>query len=129
MAQSLNTTVDLTMSGNSYLGIGSYGKIMVGDKAFEFYNDRNVENYIQIPWEEVDYISASVLFKGKWINRFAIFTKTNGSYSFSGKDNKKLLRAINKYITSDRLLKSLTFTQVIVRGLKALLPKKKSNNK
>lgn len=124
MAQSLNTKVDLTMDATSYLGLPTYGKIMVGDKAFEYYNSRNVEDYIQIPWEEVDYIAASVLF-GKWINRFAIFTKQNGNFSFSAKNNKKLLRAVNQYIESERLVRSLTFLQVIKRGLKSLLRIKK----
>ena len=96
MAQSLNTKVDLTIPATSYLGISDYGKVMVGDKAFEFYNEKNVEDYIQIPWDEIDYISASVLFKGKWISRFAIMTKSNGHFTFSSRDNKKLLRAINQ---------------------------------
>ena len=54
MVQSLNTKVDLVMKGTSYHGLTTYGKIMVGDKGFEFYNDHNVQDYIQIPWEEVD---------------------------------------------------------------------------
>ena len=128
MVQSLNTKVDLTIPGTSYLGISSYGKIMIGDKAFEFYNDRNVEDYIQIPWEEVDYIAASVMFGGKWISRFAIFTKQNGHFSFSTRDNKKTLRAINAYIESNRLVRSITFGQVIKRGIKSLLIKGKRVN-
>lgn len=120
MAQSLNTKVDLTISGTSYLGISNYGKVMIGDKAFEFYNERNVEDYIQIPWEEVDYIAASVMFSGKWISRFAIFTKKNGHFSFSTRDNKKTLRAVNQYIESDKLVRSITFMQVIKRGIKSL---------
>ena len=79
MAQSINTKVDLVMNGTSYLGLNSYGKIMIGDKGFEFFNERNVDDYIQIPWEEVDYIIASVLFKGKKIPRFAVQTKKNGT--------------------------------------------------
>lgn len=82
MAQSLNTKVDLTIKATSYFGMTSYGKVMVGDKAFEFYNDRNVNDYIQIPWDEVDKIAASVLFKGKWISRFVIMTKSSGNFSF-----------------------------------------------
>ncbi len=120
MAQSLNTKVDLTISATSYLGISNYGKVMIGDKAFEYYNDRNVEDYIQIPWEEVDYIAASVLFGGKWISRFAIFTKENSHFSFSTRDNKKTLRAVNQYIESDKLVRSITFMQVIKRGIKSL---------
>lgn len=124
MAQSLNTKIDLTINGTSYLGLASYGKIMVGDRAFEYYNDRNVEDYIQIPWEELDYIAANVMFGGRWISRFAIFTRKNGYFSFSSKDNKKLLRAINKYIPGERLQKSPTLIQVMKRGIKAIFKKK-----
>ena len=126
MAQSMNTKVDLTIPATSYLTMSSYGKIMIGDNAFEFYNDRNVEDYIQIPWEEVDYIAASVMRKGKWINRFVIFTKRNGKYSFSARDNKLVLRTIRNYIPADRLVKSDTFFGVISKGLKAILFKKKN---
>lgn len=125
MAQSLNTKVDLTLSGTSYMGLASYGKVMVGDKAFEFYNDRNVEDYIQIPWNEVDHVAASVLFRGKWINRFAIFTKNNGHFTFSTRENKKVLRAVNKYIDSSRLVKSVTFFQVLKQGVSRIFKRKK----
>ena len=40
---------------------------------------------------------ASVMFKGKWIPRFAVVTKNNGIL-LSSRDNKALLRAINKHI-------------------------------
>jgi hypothetical protein len=123
MAQSLNTKVDFTIAASSHRGLGTTGKVMVGDHAFEYYNDKNVEDYIQIPWEEVDYISASVLF-GKWINRFAIFTKRNGSFTFSAPDNKQLLRAVRKYEPEERMYKSLNFFQVIGRGLKAIFIRK-----
>ena len=123
MAQSQNTKVDYVVKASSFLGLNSVGKIMIGDKAFEYYNDKNVEDYIQIPWEEVDYISASVLF-GKWINRFAIFTKRNGSFTFSAPDNKQLLRAVRKYVPEERMYKSLNFFQVIGRGLKAIFIRK-----
>ena len=69
MVQSLNTKVDLTVKATSYLGLANYGEVMVGDKAFEFYNEKNIRDYIQIPWEEVNCVMASVMFKGKWIPR------------------------------------------------------------
>ncbi len=122
--QSQNTKVDLVIDGTSFLGLSSYGKIMVGDKAFEFYNSSNPKDYIQIPWNEIDYISASVIFKGRWINRFAIFIKSGQSLSFSSKDNKLLLRTIAKYIKKEKLVKSLSFTDVIIRGIKGLFKKK-----
>ncbi len=65
MAQSINTRVDVVVEATSYQGLTNYGKIMVGDKGFEFFNTRNVNDYIQIPWEEVDYVIASVMFKGR----------------------------------------------------------------
>lgn len=43
MAQSLNTKADYSTEGIAYLGFAEYGKILIGDVAFEFYNDRNVE--------------------------------------------------------------------------------------
>lgn len=125
MVQSLNTTVDMTIKATSYLGLSNYGKVMIGDRAFEFYNERNVKDYIQIPWEEVDYVTASVLFGGKWLPRFAIMTKKNGNYTFSTRDNKAVLRAINKYVESDRLVRSLSFFQVVKRGVTNIFKRKK----
>lgn len=126
VAQSMNTKVDLTINGTSYAGISDYGKIMVGDKAFEFYNDRDVNKYIQIPWEEVDKVIASVYFKGKWIPRYALQTKRNGTYAFSSKEPKKVLRAIREYVPEDQIVRSLTFFQVLRRGVKSKLGGKKS---
>ncbi len=120
MAQSLNTKVDLVMNGTSFLGINSYGKIMVGDKAFEYYNDRNVGDYIQIPWEEVDYVVASVMFKGKYIPRFAIQTKKAGTYSFAAKQPKKLLRAIRNYVPADRMRRSLSLPDVVKQNIQII---------
>ncbi len=124
MVQSLNAKVDLTIKATSYLGMANYGQVMVGDKAFEFYNERNVRDYIQIPWEEVDYVMASVMFKGKWIPRFAIYTKKNGYFAFSTRDNKAALRAINQYIPGERMVRSLSFFQVLKRGLSNLFHRK-----
>ena len=124
MVQSLNTKVDLTIKATSYLGLTNYGKIMVGDNAFEFYNDKNVRDYIQIPWKEVDYVMASVMFKGKWIPRFAVVTKKNGKFIFSSRDNKALLRAVNKYVASENLVRSLSFLDIIKRCIKSLFSKK-----
>ena len=76
MVQSLNTKVDLTVKATSYLGLANYGEVMVGDKAFEFYNEKNIRDYI------------------------------------------------HKYIPSENLVRSLSFFQVIKRGLKSLFRKK-----
>ncbi|KFN92759.1 putative regulator [Tetragenococcus muriaticus PMC-11-5] len=39
-----------------------------------FITKKTAQDYIQIPWKEVDYVVANVLFKGKWIPRYAIET-------------------------------------------------------
>lgn len=124
MAQSMNTKVDIVVKATSYQGLNSYGKIMIGDKAFEYYNDRNPEDNIQIPWEEVNYVIASVVFK-KYIPRYAIETKENGIYSFSSKKPKDVLRAIRVYVPSERLVRSLGFFDVLKRGIKSIFKKKK----
>lgn len=123
MVQSINTKVDLVEKATSYHGLTSYGKIMIGDRGFEFYDDRNVNDFIQIPWGEIEYVAASVMFKGKKIPRFALHTKQNGDFSFSARDSKKVLRAVNKYIPDDKMLRSLTFMDVMKRKINNLLHK------
>ncbi|MFY0866092.1 DUF956 family protein [Enterococcus faecium] len=124
MVQSINTKVDLTINATSYLGIAEYGKIMIGDKGFEFYNERDARKFVQIPWEEVDYVIASVMFKGKWIPRFAIQTKRNGTYSFSSKKPKMVLKAIREYVEPSHMVKSLSSVDVIKRGIKGIFKPK-----
>lgn len=118
MVQSINTKVDLVIDATSHINLTDYGKIMIGDKGFEFYNKRDARKFIQIPWEEVDYVIASVLFKGKWIPRYAIQTKRNGTYTFSSKDPKKVLRATREYVEPNRMVQSLGFFDVIKRNFK-----------
>ena len=120
MVQSQNTKVDYTERASSLSGLTTYGDVMVGNAAFEFYNERNPEDYIQIPWDQVDYVAAEVL-PGKKIARFAIFTKENGHFSFSTRDNKATLRAMRAYIPEDRLQRSPSFADVMKAGAKSLL--------
>ena len=108
MAQSLNSKVDLTIKATSFAGLSTNGNVMVGNKAFEFYNERNVEDCIQIPWDTIDRVEASVLFN-KSISRFVIFINEKTYFTFSTKDNKKTLRAIREYVPADRMLRSLSF--------------------
>lgn len=89
MAQSLNTKVDLVMDATSFHGMNNYGKIMIGDRGFEYYNEKKMNDYIQIPWEEVDYVIASVMFKGKYIPRFAIQTKKKRNLYLCSKESKR----------------------------------------
>ena len=120
MAQSQNSSVDLALKATSFQGLTTYGDVMVGNAAFEFYNEKNPEDYIQIPWDQVEYVAAEVL-PGKKIARFAIFTKENGHFSFSTRDNKATLRAMRAYIPEDRLQRSPSFADVMKAGAKSLL--------
>lgn len=121
---SMNTQLDLVIPGTSHIGLNSYGQIMVGDKAFEFYDERDPNNYVQIPWEEVDLVVASIYFGGKWIPRYGFQTKKNGMLNFSSKNPKKVLRAVRLYIAPERIVRSLTFFQVLKRGVKTMFTKK-----
>lgn len=114
MAQSLNSSVDHTCKATSFSGMGTYGHVMVGNAAFEFYNERNPEDYIQIPWEEIDHIAAEVV--GKKIVRFAIFVRQGGHFGFSTRDNKATLRAVREYVGEDKLVRSASFFDVIKAG-------------
>lgn len=121
MAQSLNTKVELTIKATSFMGLATYGDMMVGDRALEFYNERNREDFIQIPWDCIDHIAASVMNRDKTIARFAVFTTLNGNtFSFSTRDNKKTLRAIRDHIGDEKLVRSPTFFGVLKRGVASI---------
>lgn len=111
MIKSINTKVDLTKDSTWFRSIPSYGKVMIGDKAFEFYSDHNVMDFVQIPWKEITYVVADVKFHGKYIPRFEIRTKANDNFIFTTKNPKETLRAIRKYISADHMRRSLPFWQ------------------
>lgn len=116
LAQSQNTKIEYMVKATWLAGFSKYGDVMVGDRAFEFYNERNPEDFVQIPWDEFDYVSAEVIGKKK-INRFAIFTKNNGRFVFSTRDNKACLRAVREHVPADRLQRSMSFFQVAKHGV------------
>ncbi|MDF7670622.1 DUF956 family protein [Orbaceae bacterium ESL0721] len=109
MVQSLNTRVDLTIKGTVFIGVSEYGEILIGDRAFEFYHHRDSRKYIQIPWHEVELVTASVLFGGRFIPRYAIKTKQSGTFHFASKDPKKVLKAIRCYIDGTQMVKAEGF--------------------
>lgn len=115
MAHSLNTQVDFTIKASSLRALSTYGDVMVGDRAFEFYNEKNVEDYIQIPWTEIDHIEAEVLLKRK-ISRFLIYTKRDGKFAFSTRDNIATLRAVRPHLPQDALRSGLGFFKVLKLG-------------
>lgn len=120
MVESLNSKADVVEKAVYHHGNGTYGQIMIGNKAFEFYGN-NVNHYLQIPWDDIYQIIASVYVKGKYIPRYAVKTKRGEMYIFSSKDPKKILRACRNYIDADNIVRSLTFFQVLKRNIKRII--------
>ncbi|MBC1436359.1 DUF956 family protein [Listeria rocourtiae] len=125
MVQSINTKVDMKIDATAFTGLTDYGHIMIGDKGFEFFNSRDVRKFIQIPWEEVDQVIVSVMLKGKWIPRYAIKTKRNGTFTFASKKPKDVLRAIRVYVDPANMVSSLSFFDVIKNAFQSMFKKKK----
>ena len=126
MLEPLNTEIEFQVKGTSHHGLDSYGFIIVGDKGFEFYNERTLEDFIQIPWTEVAYIIASIYFGGRYIPRYAFRTKSNGDFAFSSKKPRAVLRACREHIPAERIVRSMTFLQVLKRNTIWLIDKIKN---
>ena len=90
MVESQNTKVDFKTKANFLGGLTSRGDLLVGNKAIEYYNERNVRDFIQIPYTEIKLVTASVIFKKK----------------------------INKYLPDDKLRRSLTVWDYVKRKFK-----------
>ncbi|MGX4594139.1 DUF956 family protein [Leuconostoc sp. JNUCC 76] len=112
MVQSLNTKAELATPGISYLGIGAkYGKILVGDRAFEFFNDNNVEDYIQIPWQNV--MAVYVHVSGERVSRrFKIKTDKVELY-FSAKESGSVLKVMREHLGNEKILRMPTLWDTV----------------
>ena len=123
MAQSLNSTVELTTTGVSYLGMGGkVGKFLLGNKGLEFYSDANVEDYIQIPWGNIEKIGANVS-RNKVSHHFEVFTD-KGKFLFASKDSGKILKVARQHIGNDKVVRMLTLVQVLMKKLTIFVKKK-----
>ncbi len=119
--QPLNASVDLQIKSTSFLGIASYGILTIGNAGIEYRNDTNKSDFIQIPWGEVDHVSAPVMFGGRYLPRFTVTTRHDGEFSFSTRDNKRTLRAMRPYVGEDSLVRAHSLTASIAKYLKGLL--------
>lgn len=123
MAQSINSTVELTTTGVSYLSMGGkVGKFLLGNKGLEFYSDANVEDYIQIPWENIEKIGANVS-RNKVSRHFEVFTD-KGKFLFASKDSGKILKVARQHIGNDKVVRMLTLVQVLMKKLTIFVKKK-----
>ena len=110
MAISQNTKIFFTTKANNMSGFfgNKHGNILVGNRAFEFYNERNPEDYIQIPWNEIEKVRAQIFFKDKYIRGFFIDTKGNGVYNFIVKDAGKTLKAMREFLGNEKIVRNKT---------------------
>lgn len=113
MAQSQNKTIHFQTTGVSYMGLGGkVGKFLLGDKSLEFYSDSNVEDYIQIPWENISQIGANV--SGKKISRhFEIWIDEKHKFLFASKDSGRILKITREHIGNDKVVRLPTLLQKI----------------
>lgn len=113
MAQSLNTKVDLTTDALSYLGFSQYGKVMIGDTAFEFFNERNVESNMQFPWKSIERVEGNISksFRGHATvgRHFSIVLHNGKKIHFSSKDAGKILKFAREYLGNDKVVKAPRF--------------------
>ena len=116
--QSINRKVDLVVNATSFMDLTAYGNIMIGDRGFEFYHARDVRKYIQLPWNKIVRVQATVLWGGKWIPRFMVETKENGSFIFSAKKPKEVLGLIGKQIGKENIVHALGMWDVLARSFK-----------
>ena len=87
------------------------------DEKLAIDDEKNVRDFIQIPYTEIKMVTASVIFNKK-ITRFAIHTKTSGDFIFNSPENKAILRALNKYLPDDKLRRSLTVWDYVKKKFK-----------
>ena len=104
----MNTKVLFTTKANSLSGMfgNKNGDILVGDNAFEFYNSRNPEDYIQIPWNEIIRVRAQLFFKDKYIRGFFIDTKNAGTYNFVVKNAGKTLKIMRDFLGNEKIVRN-----------------------
>ncbi len=108
MAISKNTKVLFNTKGNLLSGMlgNKNGDILVGDKAFEFYNSRNPEDYVQIPWEEIKLVRAQIFFNDKYIRGFFVDTKSAGTFNFVVKNAGKTLKTMRDFIGNEKIVRN-----------------------
>ncbi|MDR0299368.1 MAG: DUF956 family protein [Streptococcaceae bacterium] len=105
MAQSLNTKVDLTVDAISYLGLPKYGKIMIGDKSVEFYNNRTVNDNMIFPWTSIKLVQGEVS-RDKIGRTFYIVLQNKHKVRFSSQEAGKILKVIRDYIGDEKVLRA-----------------------
>ena len=108
MAISKNTKVLFNTKANLLSGMigNKRGDILVGDRAFEFYNEKNPEDYLQIPWEEIIRVRAQLFFRDKYIRGFFVDTKSAGTFNFVVKNAGKTLKTMRDFLGNEEIVRN-----------------------
>ena len=108
MAISKNTKVLFNTKANLLSGMigNKRGDILVGDRAFEFYNEKNPEDYLQIPWEEIIRVRAQLFFRDKYIRGFFVDTKSAGTFNFVVKNAGKTLKTMRDFLGKEKIFRN-----------------------
>ena len=108
MAISKNTKVLFNTKANLLSGMigNKRGDILVGDRAFEFYNEKNPEDYLQIPWEGIIRVRAQLFFRDKYIRGFFVDTKSAGTFNFVVKNAGKTLKTMRDFLGNEKIVRN-----------------------
>ena len=108
MVQSQNTQVAGTSTANLMSGgLGSkHGDLLIGDRAIEFYNQRNPSDFLQIPWQEIVRVRAQIFFQDRYIRGFFTDTKDHGSFNFVVKDAGHCLKLMRNYLSNEQIVRN-----------------------
>lgn len=121
MVQSLNTKTSTPFPAIAYVGLGSaYGKLLIGDKAFEFFNDANVEDAIQIPWDTIYHVEGVVSRNNKIGRQIVVVLNRQGNSKrqnhlrFSSKESGKILKLVREHLGNDKVVKAPTIIRTLI---------------
>ena len=121
MVQSLNTKTSTPFAAIAYVGLGSvYGKLLIGDKAFEFFNDANVEDAIQIPWDTIYHVEGVVSRSNKIGRQIVVVLNRQGNSKrqnhlrFSSKESGKILKLVREQLGNDKVVKAPTIIRTLI---------------
>lgn len=104
MTPALNTQIKLIVKANSLINPISpkKGMLSLGDKGIEFLATNGL-GFIQIPWKNIVVVKAHVLFGGRYIRGFDIYTDDKQMLSFVTSDTKEALIIMRDYLGSEKL--------------------------
>ncbi|WEG73640.1 DUF956 family protein [Vagococcus intermedius] len=104
MTATFNTEIELVVKANSLINPISpkKGMLSLGEKGIEFLAVNGI-GFIQIPWENIVVVKAHVLFHGRYIRGFDVYTDDQQMLSFVTSNTKQALIIMREHLGSDKL--------------------------